>query len=235
VRSLSEVDVKAKGLNVMDTMPPQVPDPGWEFNPGKVRFGGIAPREAEGQYKDIIFASLIKSSVKTPVEDLPAKKLTKDMLLSPRQKSGLKEEDYVNIFLREFGAEIGKPVVFKDVVNEPLVISEDFFKDRKTGKFKVTKADREIYLKMLADTIKDPVEIWLTIVEGKNKTRLCKRYIGVYKNDSGKIGGYAVFNLIGDVWKGTTTLQAKDLDYLNRQREGKLLYSKKKPANKGPR
>jgi len=46
---------------------------------------------------------------------------------------------------------------------------------------------------MLADTIKDSVEIWLTWVQGKDKTRLCKRYIGVYKDAKGKIGGYAVF------------------------------------------
>ncbi|GER94106.1 hypothetical protein A45J_1864 [hot springs metagenome] len=120
-----------------------------------------------------------------------------------------------------------KPVVFRDVINDPVVISEELFKDRSKGGFKVLKADREIYLPMLADTIKDPAEIWLTWVQGKDKVRLCKRYIAVYKDIKGKVGGYAVFDLIDDVWQGTTAFKPENMKYLDSMREGTLLYVRK--------
>lgn len=193
-------------------------DVGWSYNPAKAWLNPFTPkpldpREFEGGYKTV-GAAFHK---KTPVEKLPAKTLTEDMLLSLHQsRKGTKQEkEMFNQFLKSFNTEMGKPVVFKDVLNDPVIISEDLF----------IKADREIYLPMLADTIKDPVEIWLTWVQGKNKTRLCKRYIGVYKDAKGKVS-YAIFDLMNDAWKGTTTFQVESLDYLDRQRVGKLLYAK---------
>lgn len=200
-------------------------DVGWSYNPGKEWLNPFTPKPfnpEEGGYKTI-GATFHK---KTPVEKLPAKPLTKDMLLLPHQKSDMTEGDYINAFLKEFGAEMGKPVVYRDKINDPVIISEELFKDRSKGSFKVFKGDREIYLKMLADTIKDPAEIWLTWVKSKDKTRLCKRYIGVYKDAKGKVGGYAVFDLIDNVWQGTTVYEVKKLDYLDRQRTGTLLYAK---------
>lgn len=201
------------------------PDVGWNYNPGKEWMQPFTPRpldpkEFEGGYKTV-GAAFHK---KTPVEKLPAKALTKDMLLSPHQESGITEKGYINGFLKEFGAEMGKPVVFRDKINDPVIISEELFKDRSSGGYKVLKGDREIYLPMLADTIKDPVEIWLTWVHGKDKTRLCKRYIGVYKDAKGKVGGYAVFDLIDDAWRGTTAFKPENMKYLDSMREGVLLY-----------
>jgi SPP1 gp7 family putative phage head morphogenesis protein len=203
------------------------PDVGWNYNPGKAwtqpfTVRPLAPKEFEGGYKTV-GAAFHK---KTPVEKLPAKTLTKNMLLSPHQQSGMTEKAYIAAFLKEFNTEMGKPVVFKDKINDPVIISEELFKDRRSGRWKVTKADREVYLRMLADTIKDPAEIWLTWVQGKDKVRLCKRYIGVYKDAKGKVGGYAVFDLIDDAWQGTTVYEVRKLDYLDRQRTGMLLYAK---------
>lgn len=200
-------------------------DVGWSYNPGKEWLKPFTPKpydpdKFQGSYKTIGSAF----HKKTPIEKMPAKTLTKDMLLSPHHSSSMTEQDYINAFLGEFGASIGKPVVFKDKLNDPVVISEELFKDRSKGGFKVLKRDREIYLPMLADTIKDPVEIWLTWVQGKDKIRLCKRYIGVYKDAKGKIGGYAVFDLIDDAWQGTTTFKPENLKYLDSMREGTLMY-----------
>ena len=72
----------------------------------------------------------------------------------------------------------------------------------------------------------DPAEIWLTWVAGNGKVRLCKRYIGVYADEKGKAGGYAVFDLIGDAWQGTTIFKPRKLDYLDDYRRGTLLYTK---------
>ena len=204
------------------------PDPGFSCNPGKAAFEPFTPRpfdpsELEGGYKTV-GAQFHK---KTPIEDMPAKKLTKDMLLEPHQKSGWSEEDYINAFLKEFNAEKGKPAVHRDVINDPVVISEDLFKDRVKGGYKVLKAGREVYLPMLADTIKDPAEIWLTWVQTGGKIRLCKRYIGIYAGGEGKEGGFVVFDLLKDMWRGTTAFSPdRMISYLDKQRAGTLLYAK---------
>ncbi|NTU42938.1 MAG: minor capsid protein [Nitrospirales bacterium] len=203
-------------------------DPGWSYNPGKAWLDPFTPRSfdpsgLEGGYKTVG----AQFPPKTPVEKLPAKTLTKDMLLQPHQESGWTEEQYVNSFLSEFGAKIGEPMVYRDVIGDPMVISDELFKDRLKGGYKIVKADREIYLTLLADTIKDPVEIWLTWVQGKDRVRLCKRYIGLYRDSRGEVGGYAVFDLIDDVWQGTTAFKPDKLDYLDSQRVGTLLYTKK--------
>lgn len=125
-------------------------------------------------------------------------------------------------------------MVFTDDANVPLVVSDALFTRDKSKPvqdqykdYKVFQADREIYLPMLADTIKHPSEIWETFVQTQDgKWRLCRRYIGIYKDASGKIGGYAVFDNINGTWQGTTTFQPGNLDYLNKQRTGTLLFPK---------
>lgn len=251
VRALSEGDIKKRGLSVEtsegkiswrdelvskktgelqpvavyhDTVTGKqiATDVGWSYNPGRAWLEPFIARPDEVAGYKTVGTAFHK---KTPVEKLPAKTLTKDMLLQPHQKSGMTKEDYINAFLKEFGAEIGNPVVYRDKINDPIIISEELFKDRSKDGFKVFKGDREIYLLMLADTIKDPAEIWLTWVQGKDdKIRLCKRYIGVYKDAKGKIGGFAVFDLIDDKWQGTTTFKPENLKYLDKMREGSLLY-----------
>ncbi len=203
------------------------PDAGWSYNPGQAAFDPFVPRPAGpaefGTYKTVGI-----TGYKPPIETIYTKPLSKDMLLPSHQKSGWGEEDYINAFLGEFGTEIGgTPVLYRDVLNDPLAISESLFEDRAASGYKVMKADREIYLKLLADTIKDPSEVWLTWVKGKDEARLCKRYIGLYKSDKGKTGGYVVFDLVDDMWQGTTAFETRTTDYLDRQRTGTLLYTKK--------
>ncbi len=203
-------------------------DVGWNYNPGESwtkPFTAMPydPTAPGGGFK-IIGASAMN---KAAIESLPAKPFTKDMLLPAYDKSGWSEADYVNRFLKEFGADMDNPVVYRDIMNDSIVISKDLFVDRTTGKLKIVKNEREKYLLLLADTIKDPVELWLTWVKGQNKTRLCKRYIGLYQGDKKRLGGYVVFDLIDDAWQGTTAFQPGDMKYLDKQRAGTLIYTKK--------
>lgn len=80
---------------------------------------------------------------------------------------------------------------------------------------------------LLADTIKDPVEIWVYWVKTPNgKYRIVKRYIGIYK-DRKKRGGFAVFDLVKGNWRGTTSFPTRDLKYLDKQRVGILIYKRR--------
>lgn len=203
------------------------PDAGWNYNPGRAWTKPFTPvpydPDTPGSIKTIGGAL----HAKRPLEELPVKPLTKDMLLPSHQQSGWSETEYVNRFLGEFGAAIGKPAVFRDVINDAVVISSDLFMDRTKNKLKVFRADREIYLKLLADTIKDPAEIWLTPVEKEGRKRLCKRYIGLYQEGSRMEGGIVIFDIIDGQWQGTTVFSPEKMTYLDKQRSGAQLYTKK--------
>ena len=222
-RMYQAVTVKTTGLNGEKIA--MAPDPGWSYNPGKAWQKPFVPQPMDPG--DPPVTSLGSGAAARPIEQLPAKPLTKDMFLPPHQESGWSEEEYIRKFLGEFGADIGKPVVFKDIIDDALVISEDLFLDRKENRLKVFRADREVYLKVLADTIKDPVEIWLTPVEAIGKQRLCKRYVGLYRNEKQKLGGFVVFDLVDGMWQGTTAFRPRNLVNLDKQRVGALLYTKK--------
>jgi SPP1 gp7 family putative phage head morphogenesis protein len=203
------------------------PDAGWDYNPGKYAYAPFTPEPYDpaihkGSYKTIGWPV----EDKIPLEQLPAKPLDKTKLL-PEHKESDDQKHYINMFLNEFGTKMGKPIVYKDVLNEPLVISEDLFFDRTEKKYKVFKNKREQFLKFYADTIKDPTEIWLTWVEKDGKTRLSKRYLSIYKDERGKIAGISIFDWLDDIWQGTTTFQNRDFKYIDKQRSGTLLYLKK--------
>lgn len=203
------------------------PDVGWSYNPGQAWMEPFTLRPFDpdlgGGYKSVGAAF----HPKTPLAELAAKRLDPGLLLPPHQASGWSEAQYVNTFLTEFGARADTPVVFRDVIDDPLVISAELFRDRKSNTFKVFKGDREIYLRLLADTIKDPVEIWLSEVELGGRVRICKRYVGLYQNEQQKAGGYVIFDLVDDHWQGTTAFRPERLTYLETQRVGTLLYTKK--------
>ncbi len=203
------------------------PDVGWNYNPGRAWTKPFTPApydpDTAGSIKTIGGAF----HARRPISELPDKQLTPDMLLPSHQTSGWSETEYVNRFLGEFGAQIGRPTVYRDVINDALVISDSLFLDRQANKLKVFRADREIYLKLLADTIKDPAEIWLTPVEAIGHQRLCKRYIGIYKAGDRIEGGFVIFDLIDGMWHGTTVFSPERMAYLDKQRAGVLLYTKK--------
>lgn len=200
------------------------PDVGWDYNPGEAWLRPFTPAPGDGGP----YRSLGSSAAARPLEQLPAKPVNPDMLLPPHQKSDWSEQDYVRAFLREFGADLGRPVVYRDAIGDPVVISEELFLDRKENRLKVFRADREVYLKLLADTIKDPVEIWLTEVEGaEGRKRICKRYVGLYQDEKQKVGGFVVFDLVDGEWRGTTAFRPRSLNNLDAQRVGTLLYAKK--------
>ena len=141
---------------------------------------------------------------------------------------------YVERFLAEFGADPGRPEVFEDVTGEPLLIGADLFLAReKTAKagapiYKVLKNGREVYLPMLADTIKDPQEIWERVEwhAAAGKTILRRRYLAWWDIEGEDQPGLAVFEWASLWWGGVTTFPPEfdvpaDLDaYIAAQRQG---------------
>ena len=150
---------------------------------------------------------------------------------------GLPDEDYVQAFLEEFGADAG--LIFKDVLGEPLAINDQLFRGA-DGQLKVGKDKiRHRYIKLLARALKAPDEVW-AILEPDHarpgKYRLKRRYIArwVLEESGQPVHGFSAFEFGQGVWTGNTLftpyskkrgqrVPARDT-YLEKQREGVLLY-----------
>ena len=156
-------------------------------------------------------------------------------VLTETLPEGLSDTEYARAFLSEFGADIGKPVVYTDVVGEPLVIDEGLFLNKKTMKFKANKLGRGIYMRLLAKALKDPDEIWIHWENERTtgKPVLKRRYIKIYETKDGS-HCLTVFDKDEDKWTGQTTFSPRAEDtqtgrdkYIQKYRDGFLTYKKK--------
>lgn len=255
VQSLSERQLKKEGYEVESEMPGPtmvklpdgnevsvnpMPDKGWASNVGKDWLAGLESSEVSGKVKNLSNQALCRSGqfAKGDACKLPLKDIDRKHLL-PIQKSdilakGLKDEDYVKAFLGEFGLKNLKS--FKAIrltgTSVPMVINKDFFIDKKTGLWKIKKSGREVFVRLLARTIKKPFEIWNVPVEVSGKRLPALRLIRLFQAESGdRISGYVAFNLInGRKWQAATAFtpkvgnEASMLKYLEKQRVGTLVY-----------
>ncbi|PCJ57859.1 MAG: phage head morphogenesis protein [Rhodospirillaceae bacterium] len=198
--------------------------PGFDYNVGEARLRAFTPPPRGG-----LPASFPPGVPLPPLP--PARKASKKL----RLPDNLKDEAYVAKFLAAFGAKRGKPKIFTDVAGEDLIISENLFRDA-TGAIKVKKHDRHTQLLLLAETIKDPDEIWWVWEESRKRKsvwHLRRRYIRRWAGDIG--AGISVFEHGQTGWTGVTTFPAmgggrqKSLDsYLGKQRHGTLAWRRKK-------
>jgi hypothetical protein len=150
---------------------------------------------------------------------------------------GLSDADYAAKFLAEFGATLEQPAIYRDVVGEPLVMSGDMFRPHgaDSGYAKATKRDRNRYMLMLADAVKEPDEIWMHWVGREGNWKLHRRYIGVFQITGEPQPALAVFEEGTDGWLGETIYQVSKKsdrlakDYINSKRGGFLAYRRNSP------
>lgn len=162
------------------------------------------------------------------LDELPVRTVDSQLIM----QKGLDEIEYVKAFLAEFGATLDKGVVFRDAAGNGLPIGVDLFKNRGTGELKASKFGRGPYLKLLADVIKKPEEIWLNWELINGQPQLVANYVKLF-DVSGLEGGFAVFKLSRDGWYGATLFNPKTgktdsakRAYLNAQRMGFRLYKR---------
>lgn len=140
---------------------------------------------------------------------------------------GLKEEEYVDRFLAEFGAARGLPAPFRDVSGTLLALGEELFLDRRTGGWKAAKNGREVYLLTLADALKDPDEIWLDwFPGGGGRWVLRRRYLRAITLPNGA-GALTSFQWTAAGWEGRTVFPPETASYLAGQRKGVLLWKRR--------
>lgn len=202
------------------------PDPGWSYNPGAAWAKPFTPPPLDSLPKSF------PQGVALP--DMPApSRVSASRLLPPGQPA----QDYAQAFLGEFGADVGKPVVFTDISGEALVINEALFQDG-AGRWKADKYGRGTFMPLLADTIKEPDEIWLRWEESRDRPGtwlLKRRYLKSFEmeGENGKTFGIGAFEWGKDGWEGSTVFYTNAKDeatrrlYLEQQRQGFLHYLRK--------
>ena len=266
MQTLSQNQVDARGLKVEDRVPglvepidprtdkkgpavPLRPDPGWAGNVGSDWLQGLSPGEFEGTLKDLVTSAVCRDGqglfadgdscrpALSSLDPLHIHQVGPADILS----KGLKPEEYVRAFLEEFGlTDINGSMIHTLPGNIPLVIDKGLFLNKETGAWKVMRNSRERYLRLLAWTIKDPFEIWEVPVTASGRQTVTLRLLRLFAATGQKIGGFAMFNLVGGrQWTGATVFtlgmerrsQAAHervmLRYLEKQRVGNLLYRDK--------
>lgn len=219
----------------------QVPkgiDPGFDYTPGHSWLRHHTPTFIE-TWPDRVADKSIELIPFGPVSKpaLPAATIVSEADVMP---DGLDDEAYVAAFMAEFGAG-ADGIIFTDAMGEALTINDLLFRDG-AGNLKVSKDGvRHKYVKLLARAIREPDEIWGLLEPDftrPGKYRLKRRYIARWElSESGQpVQGFSAFEFSQRLWTGNTVftpvkrrgkykIPARDA-YLDKQREGILLYRK---------
>ena len=88
---------------------------------------------------------------------------------------------------------------------------------------------RDKYIPFLRETLEEPFEVWLSFEKhkGTGKVVLRQRIIKAVQTGE-KEGMLAVTNAVDGVMEAWTFMPVKDMDYLNRQRVGRLIWARQK-------
>jgi SPP1 gp7 family putative phage head morphogenesis protein len=201
------------------------PDVGWNYNVGKAAATPFTPPPLDTLPRTFDNGRVLGERPPLPK---PAPVSATDVL-----PKGLSEEAYAQAFLNEFGATLDKGVVYQDVTGAAVQVNKQLFVDKQTGELKSSKFERGPYLKLLAQTIKNPDEVWLNWQEYNGSFYLKRRYIKAYEfvENGRTLMGMGVFELGKDGWSGSTLFApnvtgsaAAQLKYIEKQRDGLLLY-----------
>lgn len=230
VKTLSQRDLDRMGKTGPDRAPNTLGGigKGWDYMPGDLWERGLVPsaliNEAGGPSERPRHLAWIDEP--SPIEELRA--LAKPFL-SKVMEPDFDMQEYIDAFLTPFGATKDLAVLWEDVAGEKLVISQEIFRTR-DGAFKVGKRGREIYAPLMAETIMDPDEIWIGLIEkkGADMPIFDRRYI----RTDGETGIVGVFEVGRKEWNATTIYPTgrgdkSSLSTLEARRGGKLIWKRK--------
>ncbi len=201
---------------------PQGISPGFDYNVGKARFKAYTPPPKGG----------LPSTFQNRLAELPPIPKASKPPAGAILPDNLTNEAYIKSFLGEFGADINKPAIYNDVMDEPLLINEALFKSN-DGSIKLHKGHRGKYMRLLALSLKEPDEVWLSWAKTHSGSYVLKRrYIKIWDMPNGS-HALSVFDKESDGWVGATTfapysdrnVEVRD-KYINKYRDGLLMYKR---------
>lgn len=236
VQSVSAADLKRYGWTISERAPdtamesrvvtlpdgskevwptPEGIDTGFGYNVGHAWLRGAVPPELQDPLPDHP-DPLLRPANLPPLP--PPAPVAVDRVLA----ADLEPDEYVRLFLNEFGATPARPAAFRDASGTVLAVGRELF-ETADGKLKVTKFGRHRYLLLAADALRDPDEIWANWVEIDGEPILRRRYIKRVALPDGA-GVLTLFEWTRKGWLGVTSFSPEKAGYLDRQRIGALLY-----------
>ncbi len=181
-------------------------DPGFEYAPGRARLlSQVPPAKPNPPVPGSAGGPGLPNL--RPVDDLPAPRaIPANRLLS----EGLADADYAAAFLAEFSATPEIPAIFADAIGERLVIADELFRDA-AGNYKADKRGRGRWMRVLADALKEPDEIWVRLewMHALERLVLRRRYVARFLVEGEATPTLAVFERGSDGWWGVTTFQGE--------------------------
>ena len=216
-----------------------LPDIGFEHHPGKLVWGGVVEKNIKNGHlfkplDGLLGPDGFRRQALRNVRPAAIANLEETMLLPAKQA----DELYIKAFKDRYGEEL----VVKDAAGEPVILSlRSFQVYKEPGKpqaWKFSKPGHGEIIPLLQEAIEHPYEIWLTPQKNASgKVRLSRRYISLWKTeDKKRVGGLFVFEVNGGVFQGVTAYvpkkkkageQISDVEYVERQRKGVLLYPRR--------
>ncbi|WP_046996196.1 PBECR2 nuclease fold domain-containing protein [Aliarcobacter butzleri] len=210
VTAHSESDLKRRGLTPTQGKIQSIATEDWAYNVGK----------------NTNVAALKKINLDDSLNNLPILNKVKDESLKNLDFNGLKNKFYQALAIKEGD-------IFIDKTNDPITITDDFFKS--LDYIKVRNKGRELYIIELANALKDPDEIFLQFEALKNKSdkyvdensRVVKKFMKYYKTEAG--AKRALIVLVEYLKDKTTGISAYVIDSqgaVETKRVEKLIYKK---------
>ncbi|MCJ8142957.1 hypothetical protein MKI84_08510 [Ancylobacter sp. A5.8] len=232
VRPLSPRDLKRMGREGPDPSPEltmrRVRDPatgelvdvpegigfGWDHAPGRDWAEGLVPQEMQKPL-DILPPELPRSE-RPPVPPAPPGR----PFSAPSLPGGDDPAEYARAFMTEFGGDVGKGVAWRDPAGHVLALSDELFRAA-SGAWKATKRGRDTEVLKLAETLKDPDEIWVNWAHDENgRPFLLRSYLRWAPGGQ----GFALFEWAARAWRGVTAFPPDRPGYLDKERRGALLW-----------
>lgn len=152
--------------------------------------------------------------------------LDKSLNKLPKAKKNMQyidmnDNELLAVFYEKLGVAEGEVLV--DKVNDPMIIDNNLFLDKRTKELKINKEDRHLLLDEFIETITDPDEIYIDFDKNGMKKNMF-RYVDI---DGRREAIMAVFRYFKDKTQGATLFHVtRDLED---RRKMKLIYSKEEP------
>ena len=225
----------APGASVADKFRGLIPEFVDELPEGKPLLPPICPLGGRGAH-----ARMDGASAECPGK-LPAPRPFDKALILP---DGMGKQYYIDAFLECFPVNDEGRRIFRDAAGKHLLMTDYMFLDHKRSTagnpvYKIFKdGKRHRYVRMLAETIRNPQEIWQCpeqVWRPVKKITLRRRYLALWEVDGMEHPGLSVFELSEqeDLWTGVTTFPPQDMkdgrtwqDYMQRQRAGVRVFKK---------
>ena len=210
VTAHSKKDIEKRGLTPIEGKIESIAGKDWNYNVGI----------------NTNVAALKKINLDDSLNNLPILNKVKDESLKNLDFNGLKNKFYQALAIKEGD-------IFIDKINDPITITDDFFKS--LDYIKVRNKGRELYIIELANVLKDPDEIFLQFEALKNKSdkyvdensRVVKKFMKYYKTEAG--AKRALIVLVEYLKDKTTGISAYVIDSqgaVETKRVEKLIYKK---------